>query len=214
LASDADLHQAALDLLALPDDQTEQRLAYLAIFGDRVFPLEIDRLLEWARQLDDRPLYDEGSVPADRIPLWAFNVLCNVSHPKVRDLAFYLIETSSVAGQAVDLLANNYHEDDWRVIEDITRRDLDREEYHSLCLSVRAVFASHPEHDALPALLNLYERSPCVVCRSRMVEYIHWLGALPEWMLEECKHDSDLNLRKHALENFASIKTRGLPPRV
>jgi hypothetical protein len=204
VAQPKDIRHAAVDLLALPDDQPEQILTYLRIFDKRRFPLEIDRLLGWARQLDDRPIYPKDSRLTDRIPFWAYRALLNIAHPQVRTLAFELIEkpAANVVGRAVQLLANNYQEGDWQLIEEISRRDLDREDYHSLGFAVEAVFEMYPLKAAVPTLLNLYDRGPCANCRHRIVERLHWLGALPDWMTEECKFDSNLDLRRDIAKNF------------
>lgn len=202
-ASERDIRRAAVDLLAVPENETEQILAYLAVFGRRRFPLAIDRIIGWARQLHDRELYYEDSVLADRIPIWAFGVLGNIQHPQVRALALDLIENTPFAGQAVDLLELNYQADDWRLLERITARDLDPNEYWHLGYNVGDVFEMYPFQEAVPALLNIYERVPSSTNRHRFVERLHWLGALPDWMIEECKFDSNLDLREAIANNFA-----------
>jgi hypothetical protein len=55
-----------------------------------------------------------------------------------------------------------------------------------------------PAADAVPVLLALYEHGPCTNCRMDAVEMIRRLGALPDWLLEECRYDPSEDLREAA----------------
>jgi hypothetical protein len=132
IASDADILDAARDLLLLPDGEAEKILAYLEMFWQRPFPLEPGRLIAWATHIDNGPFWGEGVPPSARIPLWALNALKNVNHPDVRHLALDMIASSRQVGRAVSLFASNYQDGDWQFIKGLTRKSFDRIEYDLL----------------------------------------------------------------------------------
>ena len=199
-----ELDRAAQDFLQVDDADTRRIWAYVQIFRDRVFPLEPDRLIEWAKHLGEKPIRrSDGTVDHEaRMPYYALSSLSLLTHPKVRAFALSMIEQSKEAGRVVRLLAANYQKGDWQFIASLTSQNLDNEDYHSLEYSVEDVFKAHPSDEAIPALTNLYEHGPTSTCRRRVVQYLDSLDAVPDWMREECRYDSNADLREFARQYF------------
>jgi hypothetical protein len=189
-ASTADLIRAANDMLI--ETNRERLLTLMTMFREVPFPLDHNRLIS---------LIDSND---EQIAAEAFNTLQQINHPTVRALAFRMAESATWVGKAVSLLTSNYQDGDWQFIERVTTRNLDDEYYHSLGHSVIGVFDVHPTKDSAAALINLYERGPCANCRSRFVKRLHKLDVLPEWMREECLHDSDFDLRQMVKHDFVN----------
>lgn len=208
-ANDAELLKAARGFLALPRSDIHGILAYLEIFWLKPFPLEPSRLIELAKEIGEKRIRGEdGTLDYEaRIFYFAMHNLELISNIRVREFALSLIESERSIGRAVALLANNYQDGDWQRIEELTLRPLEKENYHSLGFSVQDVFEAHANKEAVPALLNVYERGPCSTCRRRIVEALISLEALPNWMREECKYDANLDLREAARRNFAEEKS-------
>src|SRR5262249_31543782 len=119
--------------------------------------------------------------------------------------ALRMIESGNNVSRATGLLMNNFQEADWSLIQEIASRPMEEEDRWVLAWTVLDVFAAHPIKDAVGTLLSLYETAPCATCRQRIIEKLHELEALPNWIIEECQYDSNFDLRAKAKE-YAKIK--------
>ena len=187
-ASADDLAHAAADLLA---ERDERRLrAYLEVFRRRPFPLEVDRLLALMRH------------PDDRIMVSAANALSRVAHPRVRALALEICADSSLEGWrkswGVRLLRSNFEPGDVPLLIQLLDTSSDEMGYHSIGFAIVDVLGANPVPEVVPVLRLLYERGPCTNCRKQAVELLRQLGALPDWLLEECRYDASEYLRDAA----------------
>jgi hypothetical protein len=202
MAGDDDLRAAAADLLLEQDE--DRLLAYLQIFAHRAFPLAASDLINIVRRKTDAPTYRENGrlSKADEVTHRALQALENVSHPDVRAFAFERMQLPYWKERALGLLARNLEADDWPLITALTAEKLDDSRYHDLGWSVRDIFEVNPSPDAVPALLNIYEYGPCNRCRESVVESLHSLEMMPDWMIEESKHDSNLDLREWVANGF------------
>lgn len=191
-AGAADLTLAAKALL----DETDPKLLlqYLRIFIHRAFPREVDhsKLLALA----------QGS---ERDLAWAATTaLMHVQHPAVRAFALECLPktTDALSMHAVGILARNFQEGVWHLIEAITDKEMDDYAYHTLGWGVRDILELNPSVEAIGSLLNLYENGPCTSCRFHFVEALHKLDAIPDWMREECLYDAESRLREKAASDF------------
>ncbi len=190
-ASERDLLKIAGKLQTEQDPNIVRRL--LAVFRKGRFPLDYGLLFG----LSQHPDYLVAGP--------AISALENISHPSVREFALDMIAQSIWTGWMTGLLNKNYQDGDWQLITEITQRNLDREEYHSLGFSVRDIFSAHPTPDSVAALLNLYEKGPCANCRVSVIKCLHQLQAIPPWMIEECRRDSNFYLREYAEKRFEGL---------
>jgi hypothetical protein len=180
-----DLARAAADLLA---EQDERRLrAYLEIFRRRPFPLDVGHLLELTRH------------PNDRIMVGAASALSWVAHPSVRALALEIITDSSLGGWrkswGVLLLRSNFETGDAQLLAHLLESPQEEMGYHSIGFEIVNVLRANPVPEVVPVLRLLYERGPCTNCRMEVVELLRQLGALTDWILEECRYDASEYLR-------------------
>jgi hypothetical protein len=201
-ASESDLVTAANDLLALKD--LDYLHAYLRVFDKRSFPLDPSKLIDIAIRESDEPLYDANGWLSQygQVIKSALYALSNLTDDAVRDFALNLIEDTDKSGWAANLLLNNWHDDDWQLLTELTARNHNREDCHHLTSSVLNILKVHPSSDAVQSLINLYETNPCSFCRTYLVEHLHELESLPDWMLEEVKFDANFKLRQLAQNNF------------
>ena len=68
--------------------------------------------------------------------------------------------------------------------------------FHAFGIGILSVFAKHPTVEAIGALNLLYERGACSYCREDCVAALLQLDALPGWMRDECRHDSNPDIRE------------------
>lgn len=199
-ASSEDLARAAHDLLAEADG--DRLVSYLRIFGTRPFPLEPGGLF---------PLVHHQS---NRVVAAAYSALALLAHPDVRAFALDVLGHTSACGfrrgRAVSLLVRNYERGDEALLARLLGAPRDRWEYHSIGFGALDVLKAHPTANATPALLALYERGPCSNCRLKAVELLHSRGELPDWMLDEARYDSNLDLRD-SVTGWAGDREAGGP---
>jgi hypothetical protein len=196
-ASLSELTKAAESVLQ--EENPKLLLLYLSIFRNRQFPLDLTRLMYLAEHGDNR-------VERDRMAIFAISALENITHQNVRDFALKMIVDNNRVGRAVGMLQRNFEPEDWKLLETLTVKELEAEEYHSLGMSVEDIYKRHPSIDAVPTFLNLYEHGPCSECRWRFARTLFLLDALPDEILAECKHDSHNHLREQANNGFMNLE--------
>lgn len=121
----------------------------------------------------------------------------------MRSLAFELIQRPGWSGRGVGLLRENFEPGDWQLVEGLANRNLSPDAYHTLGFDILDIVKSHPDPEAAGALLALYERNPCSMCRARAVQALHSLDQLPAHIFEECQYDSNFDLREDTQRSFA-----------
>jgi hypothetical protein len=177
-ASDADLAEAARALVQLDPADVDVLRSYLWVFGRRAVPLEPARLVAC---LDDS---------RDRVAWFAAKALEQVAHPAVRAAALRLAGGGPLREHALGLLAANWRPGDEAIAKRLLGSESDVHSIHTIGMSLRDVAKRHAGERLVPALLLGYERTPCAKCRGDFVEALLALGALPEELRRECRHDS------------------------
>jgi hypothetical protein len=175
-ASEDQLVQAAEDLLTEEDEA--QLISYMRIFEWVPFPLDCAKLLNIVQHGDHIPAYA------------AKKVLANTADVRIRQVALKMIEEKSRLDLGVAMLSSNFEAGDWSMIETLVSSQLDRDTFHSLCMAVREVFKQNHGLEGIGSLLNIYENTPCGVCRSAVVDLMKEVGGLPTYIAEEYQHDS------------------------
>lgn len=175
-ASAQEAELAARDLLAETD--SDRLLRFLQIFRRCAFPLAPDRLLELARSADDQ------------ISRAAMRALSKLSHPEIRALGLVTAKRSGFYGLAVEMLVHNAEPADYRLIESLIEVEQDPDELDHLGRAARDFNEANRSPEAVKALLALYEKGPCSLCRYSVVKELIGLGALPIHLRDECRYDS------------------------
>lgn len=186
-ASSEEIERAARTLLTVADPK--QLVAYLTIFGDRAFPLDVRRLFRLAWHEDDL------------VSLRTLQILASVRHPDVRALAFELLEDDPTNGNALALLTHNYQPGDEQFMATLVAQAADHHAVHSLTSGINDVFEQNPTPDAADLLLTLYERSPCSICRCTSIDLLIERDALPPWIVAEARYDANEAIRNAVLGN-------------
>lgn len=183
-ASDSDLALAAHDLVQETDPR--RLIAYLRMFRQRPFPLDVDFLLRLVVSQSDGP-----------VPRHALSALAMIKHEKVRSLAFSLVESgASNRIYAVDLLIKNFREGDHGIVAAWWDAETDPDYLQSFGSSLVTFLSAHPGSPIEIGLLrNLYERQPCAHCRCGVVGHLLQLGGLTDDLGRECEYDSYLETR-------------------
>jgi hypothetical protein len=183
-ASPTDIEKAAH---GLADAQNaKERAAHLWIFAKRRFPFDIQPLL---RLVD---------VEEERVGFASLEALTQIEHPRVRELAFHLMDTRAASrGTAANLLAVNFKPGDHTVLLQWFETEKDLDIRHSLGLHLIDFWAHHPDQTTEPPmLLARYGHDPCSFCRRSTVARMIELGILTEELRLECAWDADDEVRK------------------
>lgn len=185
-ATKSDLELAAHDLIN--ENDPSKVASYLSLFRRVPFPLEPKLLFSLI----------EMRHPHLNIPAMTLSVLAEIEHPSIREFALDLINNDNYSGSAVRLLAQNYKEGDWDLIEILSENLNDTDQYHDFTRSVQDVFEKNPVHFATQTLQNIYSNNPCSFCRSRNLEMLYEIDGLNSAMLDECRYDANLDIREWA----------------
>lgn len=187
------LREAAATLLGELDER--RLLGILAVFQRRAFPLDPARLIELAAS--DR----------DEIGTSARRALRHIQSESVRALALDRLSRTGAGGNDVLLLVKNYRAGDESMIASLLDRTAGDDAFHSIANDAIKVFEHNSEADAIPSLLRIYERGRCGLCRHSAVKLLLTRQQAPEWMLAECRYDSDPDTRALVMQPSRSSST-------
>ncbi|MEQ1885588.1 MAG: hypothetical protein ABL967_11040 [Bryobacteraceae bacterium] len=190
---------AARGLIAA-QDRSEQ-LRHLRIFMRCEFPLSPE------------PLLDLVQVSEDRVGYSAVAALKNVRHPKVRALAFHLIESQSPwRGNAIELLIKNFEPGDHQIALQWFEAETDSEVLHSMEIDIRELWTSVPNaENEIQMLHACYERGLCSHCREFVVKRWINLGNFPDDLRAECEFDCNEDIRKLVGRPHSPARESGVP---
>ena len=186
-ASKADLELVAYDLIKEHDPNSV--VPYLRLFRRVPFPLEPQLLFRFMDMEHPSGIF---------LSAMTISALALIEHPSVRELALSLINEGKHSGLAVRLLARNYEDGDWKLIENLGEKITDPDEYHDFARSVQDVFELQPSSSATQTLRNMYYNNPCSFCREKLLDRLHRIGGLNPTILDECHYDSNLDIREWA----------------
>ncbi|MCI3134305.1 hypothetical protein [Phenylobacterium aquaticum] len=174
--SQADWSSLTAEMLERIDENDAAQL--LRHFTGRPFPDDPTRLFKWL----DSPIPRVSGITA--------GILGRVPHPRVRQEA---LQRLAMGDQGVRLLLANYQPGDFAKIEPLLHKPPSEERAHDLGLSVLALLDKNDvsTDECRTTLLNLYEHTPCSLCRNSAVRTLVRRGAAPAWMADECRFDAD-----------------------
>jgi hypothetical protein len=183
-ASDADIEKAARGLIAAKD--VKEQLFHLRIFWRRIFPLDVEALLPFVE------------VERNRVGFYAVKALSHIAHPKVRELAFRLIDShAALRSHSIELLARNYQPGDHDLVLGWFDAEDDEDQIHWLGMGLRDFCRQHPNGESEVRIWRaFYEKEPCTFCREGAVQRLIKLGALTDEMRVECAYDANYDIRE------------------
>ncbi|HTN02056.1 MAG TPA: hypothetical protein VL132_09270 [Planctomycetaceae bacterium] len=126
----------------------------------------------------------------------AYYALAENRHPKIREFALQRLDKLTGELPVLRLLTKNYEPgDEQRILAAIQPSD-DISFLHWLILDLLNVIEANPDSDSSQLGIAVYALSPCANCRNRAVELMVEEGVAPDWLLEECRDDSEEDCRK------------------
>lgn len=171
---------SALELVARDlarEANSQRQRAYLRVFWHHRFPLDPAPILQLATH------GDEATRPV------ALTALRAIPDARVRSLGLDLLAQGN--GRGAGLLPANYQHGDYPRLEGLLNQWQDRDSLHDLGFGLLEVAKAHPLREAVPALLTLYERGPCSMCRLHALEYLREVDTIPAWVAQECRFDAN-----------------------
>lgn len=181
-ASEEDVRRVEAELQT--EGRRTYRRAYLHVFRYRTFPGQPDRLVQWA-------LTERGEVAEA-----ALMALGNLRHESLRPLALELLGQGRVSAGVLRLLVHHYQEGDHRLIAAALAGDCSPQEYHRRGGVVLEIFEENPTPDCQAALLALYEKGSCSLCREWAIDLLLAQSVLPDRIARECLFDANFQIRE------------------
>jgi HEAT repeat protein len=180
--SDEEWLALASDLERQTDDAGALR--YLRLFAARRFPGDPEQLLPWLNSSDSRTAWA------------AVRALGQIRDPRVRKLALERLREGDSTG--LRLLKTNYEPGDLETITPLLSGAEDDDKAHDLGLGILDLIGENevPLDEKRGALLLLYERTPCSMCRADAVTKLVSTGQAPSFIADECRFDADPDTAK------------------
>ena len=143
----------------------------------------------------DARLIELCSHDDDEVRRGANAALEQNAHPLVREFALTELHRGVRGGSVVALFINNYRQgDEGRILEALELPD-DACELHWHLMDVIKLLEKNPEADCSRLGVIGYASSPCAECRFDAARLLLDRHAAPEWLREECRHDSGEDCR-------------------
>ena len=159
----------------------------LRVFSGRALPEFDPRLVEFCRHSDDE------------VRQRAFVALELNTHPLIREFALAELQKRLPDDSVVGLFINNYQSGDEQIILEAIELPDNVCELHSLLMDVIKVLETYPEADCSRLGVISYALTPCENCRYHAARHLLKQNVAPEWLIEECRHDSGEDCRKSFL---------------
>jgi hypothetical protein len=156
----------------------------LRVFANRALPAFDARLIELCRHADDD------------VRRWALRALERNADPRVREHAVGELQMPLRDWGVVALFIKNYEKGDEHLILEAMQPPADACELHWLLKDVTKVLEKNPEADCTRLALIAYALTPCENCRFDAARLLHNQHVAPDWLLEECRFDSNEDCRK------------------
>lgn len=168
-------------------EQAADRLVrYLRIFSRTPLPDFDERLIELTT-------HEHGDVCE-----WATKALAGNRNPVVRAFALKRLESGLSDGGTIALFKCNYEPGDHHLLESAVAPAGDPADMHDLCWALLDVFSENAVPDGAGLMAFAYEHTPCSTCRERAVARLLTFGRAPPAMIEECRFDSNEDIRELA----------------
>lgn len=151
----------------------------LTVFSRRALPRFQPWLIDLCRHDDEE------------VKLRAFQALGMNSHPLVRKLALSELGRVGANSLTIGLFTRNFVDGDEKRLLDRMELPDDDDLRHSLLFEVLDVLTENPDANCSKLAAIAYFHMPCGICRFRAVKRLAAQRVAPQWMMAECKHDSD-----------------------
>lgn len=168
---------------------TEISKKYLKAFRYYKFPLDFKHLIPFTKDSDE--LVRHCSLEA----------LSYFENSDVREIALNNLNHRIDIGSSLKILANNFQEQDYKLIEQVIVEEKDDDDFHYLIGKVNDICEKNQTKFSLNALQTCYQRGHCSICRKTTVEIMLHNQILPNWIREEAAYDCNFELRKLIMMN-------------
>ncbi len=159
------------------EQEPEIIVKLLRIFSNRPLPEFDARLIELCKHGDEE------------VRCWAFSALERNTHLLIREFALTEIYRGTRDRFAAGLFINNYRQGDEQILETM-ELPADSCQLHWLLMDVNKVLEKNLEADCSRLGLIGYALTPCENCRCDSARLLLNKRAAPQWLTEECRHDS------------------------
>jgi hypothetical protein len=172
----------------------------LKVFAARTLPEFDTRLIDLCRHGDQE------------VRQRAFAALAQNAHPLVRDFAQSELQKGIQNGSVVDLFVNNYRHGDENSILDAIELPDDENTLHGLLMYVIKFLEENPEADCSRLGVLGYASNPCCECRFHAARLLRNRHAIPDWITNECKYDSNEDCQSLLVDFNESTKANHTSP--
>lgn len=159
--------------------------------------------------LDPQPILEDAWSAHELLCRNAWTALENLRHPAVREFAWKNVDDGVRTAENFALLAKNYLPKDAERMEQLLRELIDAGDRDGIHRAGMAVYRAHDDDPKAPypkhLLPLLYEHNPCSFCRASALRFMSGHRMLTREILEECRFDSDYDIRVMATRRLKRL---------
>lgn len=134
----------------------------------------------------------------------AWRALENIRHPAVRSFALNNVANGIRTPENFALMVTNYVPKDADLLEKLLKELISTKDWDCIHTAGWDVFRAFDKDSGIPhpkhLLPLLYEYNPCSYCRESALAYMSKHRMLTKEILEECRYDSNEDIRKMAIK--------------
>lgn len=155
-----------------------------------------------------QPVIEDTKSDCVRLRDAAWRVLENLREPSVRAFALENVEKGIRTPENFAILVTNYLPEDEKILRDLLDEMIAAKDWdgvHAAGLDIYRVFDEDIDTTNLKCVLPLlYEYNPCSCCRESALVYMSKHRMLTKEILEECRFDSNDDIRRYVLKRLKS----------
>lgn len=126
----------------------------------------------------------------------ALTAVAQISDPLVREFAIEQLGQAIQSRGVIELFIKNYQQNDERRLLEALRLPDDEDDLHWLLMDVHNVLEANPTAECSLLGVIAYAMTPCGDCRHWAARHLHKQHAAPEWLMAECRFDSESDTRQ------------------
>ena len=151
---------------------------------------------------DPQPILADTQSDCKELRCAAWQALERIRHVDVRQFALNNAERGVRTPENFALLATNYVPKDGPLLESLLREQIAAKDWDVVHVAGLDIYRAFDEYIGMPhpkhLLPLLYEYNPCSFCRKSALEYMSKHRMLTKDILEECRFDSNDEIRQFA----------------
>jgi hypothetical protein len=169
------------------DEDVKIKLLYIMSKGH--FPVTYEEMVNQFNQ------------SSDRLKQAILQVIINLKDPRIKDFGYSLLNNKEFCHCGIEMICKYYSKEDHDTVVSYAKAlpiAYDNYGWHAAFSAILDLLSTKLRNLPKELLFYMYEKTLCSTCREYFVREMKKKNMLTEQIIEECKHDSNSDIRKYA----------------